>query len=90
MSADDKVQRPASFPDDLASCHAMLEGVFDSLVERDKRSDQLEENVDQLSRERYGRKRERDDPEQQKLFDAPADGDPPAGRLAAAAPGGLR
>ncbi|MFB3138531.1 MAG: IS66 family transposase [Phycisphaerales bacterium] len=74
MSAD-KVNHPASFPEDVASCHAMLEGVFHSLRERDKRIDQLEQIVDQLIRERYGKKSERYDPNQMKLFDSKAEDD---------------
>ena len=58
MSAD-KDARPDSFPADLASCHAMLAGVFQSLTEKDQRIGQLEELVEALIRERSGRKSER-------------------------------
>ncbi len=67
MSAE-KDTHPTSFPQDIAACHAMLEGVFQSLAERDKRIGELEEIVDTLIRERYVRKSERYDPDQQALF----------------------
>ena len=67
MSANEDA-RPTSFPQDLASCHAMLEGVFQSLAEKDQRIGQLEELVEALIRERYARKSERYDPNQLALF----------------------
>ena len=67
MSADQDA-RPASFPQDIASCHAMLEGVFQSLAEKEKRIGELEEFVEALIRERYARKSERYDPNQLALF----------------------
>ena len=84
MTAD-KINRPASFPEDVASCHAMLEGVFHSLAERNERIDQLEQIVDQLLRQRSGPKSERYDPSQLKLFDASADDDCPVAEAAAEA-----
>ena len=45
MSAD-KDACPTSFPQDVASCHAMLEGVFQSLAEKNQRIGQLEDIVD--------------------------------------------
>ena len=47
----------------------MLEEVFQALSERDKRIEQLEQAVDQLVRDRFGRKSERYDASQLKLFD---------------------
>ena len=47
----DKDTRPTSFPQDVASCHAMFEGVFQSLAEKDQRIGQLEELVETLIRE---------------------------------------
>lgn len=67
MSANDDTG-PASFPQDIASCHAMLDGVFRSLAEKDKRIGELEEFVKALIRERYTRKTERYDPSQLALF----------------------
>ena len=67
MSADQDT-RPTSFPHDIASCHAMLESVFQSLAERNQRIDQLESVVDTLVRERFGPKSERYDPNQLALF----------------------
>lgn len=67
MSADQDA-RPASFPQDIASCHAMLEGVFQSLTEKEKRIGELEAFVEALIRERNGRKSERYDPDQLALF----------------------
>ena len=74
MSAD-KDPRPTSFPEDVASCHAMLEGVFQTLAEKDKRIGQLEAVVEQLIHERYGRKSERYDPDQRALFETQAEDD---------------
>lgn len=62
------VARPASLPQDIASCHAMLEGVFQSLAEKEKRIGELEAFVEVLVRERYARKSERYDPDQLALF----------------------
>jgi len=69
MSAD-KDARPATLPPDVAACHAMLEGALASLAEKEQRIGQLEELVETLIRERYGRKSERYDPDQQVLFQA--------------------
>ena len=71
----DQDPRPTSFPQDVASCHAMLEGVFQSLAEKDKRIGQLEAVVEQLIHERYGRKSERYDPDQRALFETQAEDD---------------
>jgi len=60
--------RPTSFPQDIASCHAMLEGVLQSLAEKEKRIGELEAFVEALMRERSGRKSERYDPNQLALF----------------------
>ena len=60
--SSDKDARPTSFPQDVASCHAMLEGVFQSLSEKEQRIGRLEVLVETLIRERYGRKSERYDP----------------------------
>ncbi|MFQ5464053.1 MAG: IS66 family transposase [Phycisphaerae bacterium] len=68
MSTDND-SRPTSFPRDVASCHAMLEGVFESLAEKDQRIHQLEEMVKALIEARYQRKSERYDPDQQLLFE---------------------
>ena len=64
----DKDARPTSFPQDIGSCHAMLEGVFQSLAEKEKRIGELEAFVEALMRERSGRKSERYDPDQLALF----------------------
>jgi transposase len=74
MSAD-KDTRPDSFPPDIASCHAMLEGVFQSLAEKEQRLGQLEELVETLIRERLGRKSERYAPNQIALFTTEPDDD---------------
>ena len=76
MSADNDA-RPASFPQDIASCHAMLEGVFQSLVEKEKRIGELEDFVQALLDERSARKSERYDPDQLALFQLEAQGDAP-------------
>jgi hypothetical protein len=44
MSSDNDA-RPTSLPQDIASCHAMLEGVFQSMAEKDKRIGELEDVV---------------------------------------------
>ena len=67
MSAE-KDARPTAFPPDVASCHAMLEGVLQSLAEREKRIGELETILDALIRERSGPKSERYDPDQLALF----------------------
>ena len=56
MSAD-KDTRPTSFPQNIVFCHAMLEGVFQSLAEKDQRISQLEELVTTLIRAVQPRKR---------------------------------
>jgi len=68
MSTDNDA-RPTSFPRDVASCHAMLEGVFESLTEKDQRIHQLEEIVKVLIEARSRPKSERYDPDQQLLFE---------------------
>jgi len=73
----DKDTRPTSFPQDIASCHAMLEGVFQSLAEKDQRIGQLEEMVETLIRERYSRKSERYDPNQLALFQVKTEDEAP-------------
>ena len=74
MSAN-KGPRPDSFPSDVASCHAMLEGVLQSLAEKDQRIGQLEELLEALLRERSGRKSERYAPNQIALFTTEPDDD---------------
>ncbi len=76
MCADDKLKRPAAFPKDVASCHAMLEGAFQALAERDKRIGELEDIMDRLIRQRYEKKSERLDPDQLKLFNTSIDDEP--------------
>lgn len=71
--SSDKATR-SSFPNDVASCHAMLEGLLGSLAERDKRIEKLEEMMDRFLRERFRPKSERYDPSQQQLFDIKEDG----------------
>jgi hypothetical protein len=71
--SSDKDARPTSFPQDAASCHAILESVFHSLAEKEKRIGQLEELVDTLIRERCERKSERYNPDQLVLFEADED-----------------
>jgi transposase len=67
MSAE-KDTRPTSLPDDIASCHAMLEGVLQSLAEREKRIDQLEKIIHSLIRQSQRPSSERYVPEQGTLF----------------------
>jgi transposase len=74
MSAD-KDAHPTSFPSDVAACHAMLEGILQSLAEKDQRIGELEEIVDTLIRQRYGPKSERYDPRQLALLDLQAQDD---------------
>src|SRR5210317_473621 len=75
---------PTVFPQDIAACHAMLTGVFQSLEEKDQRIDQLEELVDALLRERFGRKSERYDPNQLALFTLASEDDAPMAEPAGA------
>ena len=74
MSAE-KDARPTSFPQDIASCHAMLEGVFQSLAERENRIGELEKIVNTLIHERSARKSERYDPDQLALFAVEEEGE---------------
>ena len=68
-----------SLPDDVASCHEMLQGLARTLSERDRRIAQLEAAVDALIRQRYAPKRERYvDPDQQLLFGEPGEVAEPA------------
>jgi transposase len=53
----------------------MLEGILQSLAEKDQRIGELEEIVDTLIRQRYGPKSERYDPRQLALLDLQAEGD---------------
>jgi len=63
-----------SLPDDVASCHEMLQGLARTLQERDRRIAQLEAAMDALIRQRYAPKRERYvDPDQQLLFGEPGE-----------------
>jgi transposase len=77
MSAD-KDARPTALPQDLAGCQAMLEGVLQSLAEKDERIRQLEELLKALLRERRGPKSERYDPRQLALFAKQDEDSPPA------------
>ena len=70
MSSDNDA-RPTSFPQDIASCHAMLEGVFQSMAEKDKRIGELEDVVKALIEERYARISVRRDQPSQWLVDSP-------------------
>ncbi len=72
MPADSNAQ-PTSFPPDIAACHAMIQGMLETLAEREQRIGQLEQIVDTLIRERYGPKSERHAPDQLPLFDLSAD-----------------
>ena len=65
----DQDAHPTSFPQDIAACHAMLQGVFQSLAEKDKRIGQLEAIVEQLIHQQRGHKSERYDPRQFTLFE---------------------
>ena len=60
---------PSPFPKDVASCHVMLEGLFQTLAESQQRIEQLETAVDQLIRQRTGPKSERCHADQLTLFD---------------------
>ena len=77
MSADQDAL-PTSLPQDVASCHAMLEGVLQTLTEKAQRIHELEELVATLIRERYGRKSERYDPNQFVIFSPEVDDDSPS------------
>src|SRR5512135_3403863 len=67
----------ASLPDDLALCHEIIRQQADTIQESQRRIEQLEHQVEQLLRRRYGPQRERVDPDQLRLFaeDAPEDAD---------------
>lgn len=58
-----------NLPQDLASCHALIGGLVAELGLRDRKLQQLQHQLEQLLRWRYGRKRERMD-ENQLFFEA--------------------
>ena len=69
---------PQRLPGDLASCHALIAELTRELDVRDRRLRQLQHQLEQLLRWRYGQKRERID-ERQLFFEAlVAVGAPPA------------
>ncbi|MFN2110964.1 MAG: IS66 family transposase [Anaerolineae bacterium] len=81
MSSNDDA-RSIALPQDVASCHAMLESVLQSLQEKDQRINELEAIVHRLIDERLGRKSERYSPDQLALFtladdDDSTQGEPP-------------
>ena len=75
--SSEKDARPTSLPEDIASCHAMLAGAFESLAERERRIDQLEKIIHSLIRPSQQPKSERYVPEQQTLFSLPSDEEGP-------------
>ncbi|NLS96381.1 MAG: hypothetical protein GXX96_29945 [Planctomycetaceae bacterium] len=63
-----------SLPDDLGSCHEMLQDLARTLCERDRRIAELEAAMEALINQRYAPKRERyADPDQRLLFGEPGE-----------------
>jgi hypothetical protein len=64
-----------SLPDDVASCHELIQSLSRTLADRESHVQKLEAVIDQLIRERFGPKRERYvDPDQLQLFEEASDG----------------
>ena len=59
---------PASLPEDLEQCHALIRELAATLEERDRNAEQLTHRIDQLLRRLYGKRSERIDPAQLFLF----------------------
>jgi len=55
-------------PDDIAMCHAIIQDLAATLKKREGRIESLEERMDKLLQERYGRKADRLNPDQLLLF----------------------
>ena len=72
MSTDDAAPS-LTLPQDVASCHAMLESVLQSLQEKNHRIEELEKIVHRLIEERQRRSSERYSPDQLALFVLPDD-----------------
>jgi len=56
-------------PDDLAGCHAMIQGLLESHKDKEKTIQSLRHQVQELLRRVYGRSSEKIDPKQMKLFE---------------------
>lgn len=68
MAQDAQHVRPK--PEDLDSCHRLIDELFDLVHALSQDKQQAEEAYTELKRQMYGRRRERfDDPQQRKLFD---------------------
>jgi transposase len=59
---------PGELPPDLDTCHQLIRELLDSLAEQTHLNEKLQHQLEQLLRQRYGRKTEKLDPAQLLLF----------------------
>jgi transposase len=59
---------PGELPPDLETCHQLIRELLDSLAEQTHLNEKLQHQLEQLLRQRYGRKTEKLDPAQLLLF----------------------
>src|SRR5574340_662450 len=59
---------PGELPPDLETCHQLIRELLDSLAEQTHLNEKLHHQLEQLLRQRYGRKTEKLDPAQLLLF----------------------
>ena len=59
---------PGELPPDLETCHQLIRELLDSLAEQAHLNEKLQHQLEQLLRQRYGRKTEKLDPAQLLLF----------------------
>ena len=59
-------------PQDIDSCHSLIQEIFIQLLQSKQDNELLKQKLDYLLRSRFGQKAERVDPDQLRLFCAPA------------------
>src|SRR5690242_7236910 len=65
---DGMTTTPGELPPDLDTCHQLIRELLDSLAEQTHLNEKLQHQLEQLLRQRYGRKTETIDPAQLLLF----------------------
>src|SRR5271165_5519057 len=65
---DGMTTTPGELPPDLETCHQLIRELLDSLAEQAHLNERLQHQLEQLLRQRYGRKTEKLDPAQLLLF----------------------
>ena len=63
-----QLREPATLPDDLAACHAMIQQLLEQLGNTNRKLTKMEHQLQQLLRRLYGRSSEKIDPRQMALF----------------------